>query len=399
MMRSGTPDVPNHSETIQTTTQAHPVSLRHGKARDPVRVRDEGRHSRCHRLHREVPPSVLLDVPQPNDAVRTARGKRRTTFRRGHGSDDGVVQRLEDCEPLVGVPLQHRRTTGPSKVRHDADLAARWQGARVRGVGHESVGDDEDVPDAAANVDDSRLCQEFGVRHDVGAWLLRALGVMSAEELPRGLAEVGDLCEDSVAGDPRLEDANVDGILVGEIVEDVARLLRVLAPLLVPKYQVDPLVQVVRHVIALQGGARLAHKLPRVALGPRRQHHVIDLDAILARAEVEGVDIGEEVWVVVELRHKLLHVAQVGRPRAGAVALREAVEQPVADVKPATLQGTVVRGVGLEAHKIVQHVRRCRVVRAVVKCWRAPRALLVPVCEPLPSRLFARRVEGPHGLG
>ena len=52
---------------------------------------------------------------------------------------------------------------------------------------------------------------------------------------------------------------DLERALVGEIVEEIARLLRRLALLFTAKDEVNPLVQVRAHVIALQRRAQLRH--------------------------------------------------------------------------------------------------------------------------------------------
>lgn len=58
------------------------------------------------------------------------------------------------------------------------------------------------------------------------------------------------------------------------MVEDVAGVVRGLSGLLVPEDEVDPVVQAVRHVVALQRRAVPADKLARVAPRPWREYYV-----------------------------------------------------------------------------------------------------------------------------
>lgn len=74
---------------------------------------------------------------------------------------------------------------------------------------------------------------------------------------------------------------DVNVALVEEVVEEVDAVHRRLAVLLVPEDEVDPLVQVLTDVVALQRLSVNADELARVLLGPRRQHHVAKLHAIL----------------------------------------------------------------------------------------------------------------------
>lgn len=65
------------------------------------------------------------------------------------------------------------------------------------------------------------------------------------------------------------------------MMEDVARVDGGAALLLVAEHEVYPVVQAVRHVVALQRGAVRADELARVAARPRRQHHVAQRHARL----------------------------------------------------------------------------------------------------------------------
>ena len=71
------------------------------------------------------------------------------------------------------------------------------------------------------------------------------------------------------------------------MVEDVVSHLCVFAALLVPEYQVDPTVEVPRHVVRLHGLAELADKVFR-RLGPWRQDDVTDRGAAVPDPEVDA---------------------------------------------------------------------------------------------------------------
>lgn len=74
---------------------------------------------------------------------------------------------------------------------------------------------------------------------------------------------------------------DVDVALVEEVVEEVDAVHRRLTVLLVPEDEVDPLVQVLTDVVALQRLSVHADELTRVLFGPRWQHHVAELHAVL----------------------------------------------------------------------------------------------------------------------
>ena len=81
----------------------------------------------------------------------------------------------------------------------------------------------------------------------------------------------------------------------------------------VPEDEVDPLVQVLRHVTALQCLAMQSHKFLRVAAGPGGQTDVPDRLAFLRLPEVEVVAVREEVGQAVELWDEFAHVLEVHR--------------------------------------------------------------------------------------
>ena len=98
-------------------------------------------------------------------------------------------------------------------------------------------------------------------------------------------------------------------------------------------------------VLALEGRAVLAHEVVRV-LGPRRQLHVVQRDAVLPRAQVEPVRVAQQLGVVEEVGQQLL---DVGRARGRVVVARaERVEEAVRVVEEAALQPHGERGERLE---------------------------------------------------
>ena len=99
-----------------------------------------------------------------------------------------------------------------------------------------------------------------------------ARGVRLAQELCGRLAKVEDLVLEGRALELVLDAVEVDGALVAHVREDVERALGGVAALLVAKDEVDPLVQVRAHVVALERRAQRAHKGARAAVRPRRQH-------------------------------------------------------------------------------------------------------------------------------
>jgi len=111
----------------------------------------------------------------------------------------------------------------------------------------------------------------------------------------------------------------IDGALIAQIKEQVVGPDGLLAPLLAAEYEVDPLVQTLAHVAALQRLAHLLYEQGRVVSGPARQNDIVDADIVLASAQVELQPILQEAAQlaleairvatgVIELGYQLLHV-------------------------------------------------------------------------------------------
>lgn len=84
------------------------------------------------------------------------------------------------------------------------------------------------------------------------------------------------------SGRPGVRDIiQVHSALIGEVVEHIGGGLSGAAALLIPEDEVDPLVQVLRDMVALQRLALQPHKLVRAALCPRRQLHIVQVPAVL----------------------------------------------------------------------------------------------------------------------
>jgi len=202
--------------------------------------------------------------------------------------------------------------------------------------------------------------------------------VRRGEELHRRLAEAGDLRAQRLALG-RVGDAlEVDGALVGEVEEDVVRLLRRLPLLLSAKDEVDPQVQVAAHVLRLEGAPVLRDEVVRAAR-PHRQHHVAHPLVVLPHAELEAAVVAQKVGQVEELGDELLDVGEGGGARVPRLLERR--EEPVRVVEAPRLQLDRVRGVRLEPEQPEEHRTRRRVVRAVVEARhvRLGLHLLVPL--------------------
>mmetsp|Transcript_8498 Transcript_8498/g.32012 ORF Transcript_8498/g.32012 Transcript_8498/m.32012 type:complete len:555 (-) Transcript_8498:293-1957(-) len=169
-----------------------------------------------------------------------------------------------------------------------------------------------------------------------------------------------------------------------------------MALLLVAKDQVDPQVQVLRDVLALQRFPALPDEVAR-RLGPRRQLNVVHAIPPLRHAEIKTLGIREEVSVSgVELGNELLQIRRVLQhaiPRP-----LDADEHAVGRVPPPVLQAKhVLRG---RAQQEEEDVAGRRVVRPVqegrrdaklsILLWHGLEALL----EALQAR-WVQRADGP----
>lgn len=77
------------------------------------------------------------------------------------------------------------------------------------------------------------------------------------------------------------------------------------AVLLAPKYQIDPLVEMLRHVIAFQRESVYTNKFARVLLRPRWKNNIAELNTALLRAYRENVtrEIAQRTDVPRSKRH------------------------------------------------------------------------------------------------
>mmetsp|Transcript_9274 Transcript_9274/g.23002 ORF Transcript_9274/g.23002 Transcript_9274/m.23002 type:complete len:246 (-) Transcript_9274:3-740(-) len=153
---------------------------------------------------------------------------------------------------------------------------------------------------------------------------------------------------------------------IRHVVKDIVGLHRFRAPLLVPEYQVNPLVHVPVHIV------RLIERLPvpdheidgRVS--PRGQLHSVDRLAVLPGSEGQGLVRAEKFHGKVlheKLWNQFLHIRRVAehaRPR-----LLHGVEHAIRRVELARLKPQEVPGG--RPHQPIHHVARVAVVRSVQK--------------------------------
>ena len=214
-------------------------------------------------------------------------------------------------------------------------------------------------------------------------------GMRDLEDLFGTLPELVDLALDAHLFYGVLDLLDIDHALVGEGVEEVVGLDGLLPALLVPEDQVDPLVQVVRHVLGLQGFSVDLQVGVRVAVGPLRDLHVRHLLLVLPHAQVQVLVVLQEGGVrEVELGNELFERSGVFHHVVPVVL--DALEQSIRLVEPSALQLQHV--LGLLPDQIADDVAR-RGVMAAVHELRRLHALV-----PLQQALEAVLVDGSDGL-
>mmetsp|Transcript_14780 Transcript_14780/g.29430 ORF Transcript_14780/g.29430 Transcript_14780/m.29430 type:complete len:293 (-) Transcript_14780:943-1821(-) len=140
----------------------------------------------------------------------------------------------------------------------------------------------------------------------------RVSAVLPRQQLRRTLAEVLYVRLGGLPLHHVFYFVDVDGALVAEVVEEVVSLDGVRPALLVAEDEVDPRVQMLANVLALEREAVDPYEFVRAAFRPRGQNHVIDLaPVVLKRSEGELVGVQEDLGDAEHLRHHLLEVSRV----------------------------------------------------------------------------------------
>jgi hypothetical protein len=83
---------------------------------------------------------------------------------------------------------------------------------------------------------------------------------------------------------------------------------RSFTPLLVSKYQVDPVIDVIRNIRAFQSFSHGGNKLVGIAFAPFGQFDIINSQLILGVAVVIIVNVDEHFWESVNLWDELSNV-------------------------------------------------------------------------------------------
>ena len=128
---------------------------------------------------------------------------------------------------------------------------------------------------------------------------------------------------------------------VREMMEDVQVLYRRLASLLESEDEINPLVQILAHVWALQCFSVLGDEDPRVTLSPWGKLNVIDLNAVaFAIAKVVAIDVGQEFGKAVELGDEFSHVSLV-LARGRLPCFWDGLEETICMIKASSLEQDV----------------------------------------------------------
>ena len=214
------------------------------------------------------------------------------------------------------------------------------------------------------------------------------------KQLHRNLSEIRNLRLHRLAHDRVVDRREVHAALVREVVKQVVHLQRARPALVAPENQVDPVVQVRAHVLALQRSAVDAHERLGRSVRPRRQLDVANNRSVLPLSELDAVAVLEALRQVEQLGDELFDV----RVHLLAVAegLRNRMKEPVRKVEATALQLDCERREGLHPDHIVQHAAHRAVVRPVDE-GRVLRIVLHRL-EALEEPLQARLVQRPDGL-
>jgi hypothetical protein len=114
-----------------------------------------------------------------------------------------------------------------------------------------------------------------------------------------------------IASNLRVLPVDIDISFIEKRMEDIDSINCWRSLLFVAENQIDPFVEVLRHVVAFQSGPVDANEFAGVIFGPGRQQDVIQSDAALLHAQIEFVVIGQHVRQVEKFRNQLLHVGHV----------------------------------------------------------------------------------------
>jgi hypothetical protein len=107
-----------------------------------------------------------------------------------------------------------------------------------------------------------------------------------------------------------LHSAQINRVLIGQIIKQIQVLLGDLPLLLKPKYQINPLLQMHAHRRRLQFLAMDGNEMIGI-LTPRGKDYIMDSLFHLGKAEVVVLDVEKELGEVEELWDELPHVGDL----------------------------------------------------------------------------------------
>lgn len=197
------------------------------------------------------------------------------------------------------------------------------------------------------------------------------------EYLPRTLPKFIDLTLHTHLFDRIYNLLKVNHSFICHIVKKVVGFNSILSPLLRPKNEINPQVQMIGHIIRLQSLPHRFQKQHGVVFGPFGELHIMDLLLILPRSQIQVHGVEQERRVIlVELRDELFEACGVLH-HVLPVTLY-AFKEAVGFVEFAALQLQHV--FGFHTYEVSDDVAGCRVVASVQELWW--RHVLVTVEEP-----------------
>lgn len=133
------------------------------------------------------------------------------------------------------------------------------------------------------------------------------LRVGPGKYLAGGLPEVDDLGFNARPLDWVGDGGQIDAVFVGEVEVQVDVLLCDFTLLLVPEYEVDPVVDGCAHFVTFEGSPMIGNERVGV-LAPKRELYVVDSLFELGEAEIVVFDVDEELGKVIKLWQQFPHI-------------------------------------------------------------------------------------------
>mmetsp|Transcript_60109 Transcript_60109/g.99256 ORF Transcript_60109/g.99256 Transcript_60109/m.99256 type:complete len:475 (+) Transcript_60109:1027-2451(+) len=134
------------------------------------------------------------------------------------------------------------------------------------------------------------------------------LSMWLAEQLMRRLSKVVNHRDDRRLLHLILNAVQVDRILIRPRIKHVLCVDRGITALFIAKNEINPFVQMQRHILGFQRIAMHAHKPLGIAIRPFRQQYIVDIDALLGHAIIETIRIRQKIRQVEKLGNEFFHV-------------------------------------------------------------------------------------------